>query len=84
MRPHADFDNPSQTLLTDPCFTLLSISQHISSVSIAMKDKMDLSMGIAVGSCTQISLFVVPLTVLVGWAVDKPMTLNFPHFEISL
>ena len=49
-----------------------------------MKDKMDLSMGIAVGSCTQISLFVVPLTVLVGWAVDKPMTLNFPHFEISL
>ena len=39
---------------------------------------------VAVGSCTQISLFVVPLTVLVGWAADKPMTLNFPHFEIIL
>jgi Ca2+:H+ antiporter len=39
---------------------------------------------VAVGSCTQISLFVVPLTVLVGWAMDKPMTLNFPHFEITL
>ena len=39
---------------------------------------------VAVGSCTQISLFVVPLTVLVGWAFDKPMTLNFPHFEITL
>jgi Ca2+/Na+ antiporter len=39
---------------------------------------------VAVGSCTQISLFVVPLTVLVGWAADIPMTLNFPHFEIIL
>ena len=39
---------------------------------------------VAVGSCTQISLFVVPLTVLVGWLVDKPMNLNFPHFEIIL
>ena len=39
---------------------------------------------VAVGSCTQISLFVVPLTVLVGWACDIPMTINFPHFEIIL
>jgi Ca2+:H+ antiporter len=43
-----------------------------------------LSLGVAVGSCTQIALFVVPITVLVGWAVDKDMTLNFPHFEICL
>lgn len=49
-----------------------------------MKDKMDLAMGVAIGSCTQISLFVVPLTVLVGWACNKDMTLNFPHFEIIL
>lgn len=58
--------------------------EHITAVTVAMKDKMDLSMGVAIGSCTQISLFVVPLTVLVGWAMDKPMTLNFPHFEIIL
>lgn len=58
--------------------------EHITAVSVAMKDKMDLSMGVAVGSCTQISLFVVPVTVLFGWATGKPMTLNFPHFEISL
>lgn len=45
---------------------------------------MDLAMGVAVGSCTQISLFVVPVTVLVGWACEKNMTLNFPHFEIVL
>jgi Ca2+:H+ antiporter len=41
-------------------------------------------LGVAVGSCTQIALFVVPVTVIVGWVVDKPMTLNYPHFEIFL
>lgn len=58
--------------------------EHISAVTVAMKNKMDLAMGIAVGSCTQISLFVVPLTVLFGWAAGKDMTLNFPHFEVVL
>jgi Ca2+:H+ antiporter len=53
-------------------------------VVVVSLPKMDLAMGVAVGSCTQISLLVVPLTVLVGWAADKPMTLNFPHFEIIL
>jgi Ca2+:H+ antiporter len=58
--------------------------EHVTAVSVAMKDKMDLAMGVAVGSCTQISLLVVPLSVLVGWAMDRPMTLNFPHFEVML
>ena len=58
--------------------------EHVSAVTVAIKDKMDLAMGVAVGSCTQISLLVVPFTVLVGWALDKPMTLNFPHFEIIM
>jgi Ca2+:H+ antiporter len=58
--------------------------EHITAVTVAVKDKMDLSMGVAVGSCTQISLFVVPVTVLIGWALDRDMTLNFPQFEIIL
>ena len=58
--------------------------EHVAAVSVAMKNKMDLAMGIAVGSCTQISLFVVPLTVLSGWLMGRNMTLNFPHFEILL
>ena len=58
--------------------------EHITAVTVAMKDKMDLAMGVAVGSCTQISLFVVPFTVLAGWALEKDMTLNFPPFEITL
>lgn len=58
--------------------------EHVTAVTVAMKDKMDLAMGVAVGSCTQISLLVVPLTVLVGWITDKDTTLKFPHFEVIL
>mmetsp|Transcript_29349 Transcript_29349/g.86962 ORF Transcript_29349/g.86962 Transcript_29349/m.86962 type:complete len:568 (-) Transcript_29349:453-2156(-) len=58
--------------------------EHITAINVAMKDKMDLAMGVAVGSCTQISLFVIPVTVIVGWVCGKDMTLNFPQFEITL
>jgi Ca2+:H+ antiporter len=58
--------------------------EHATAVSVAMKDKMDLAMGVAVGSCVQISLFVAPITVIVGWVADVPMSFNFPHFEIIL
>jgi len=58
--------------------------EHITAVSVAMKDKMDLAIGVAIGSSTQIALFVVPFTVLYGWAINKPMTLNFPMYEIAL
>lgn len=58
--------------------------EHITAVSVAMKNKMDLSMGVAVGSSSQISLFVVPFIVLFGWVQDINMTLNFPKFEIML
>eukprot|EP00536_Pseudo-nitzschia_multiseries_P000573 jgi/Psemu1/233766/estExt_Genewise1.C_70097 len=58
--------------------------EHITAVSVAMKNKMDLALGVAIGSCTQIALFVVPVTVIFGWAAGKPMTLNFPVYEITL
>lgn len=58
--------------------------EHITAISVAMKDKMDLAMGVAVGSSVQIAMFVVPLIVMVGWATGRNMTLNFPHFEIAL
>lgn len=58
--------------------------EHITAVNVAMKDKMDLALGVAIGSCTQIALFVVPVTVIFGWAANKPMTLNFPTYEIAL
>jgi len=61
-----------------------NVVEHIAAVTVAIKDKMELSMGIAVGSGTQISMFVVPATVLAGWAMGRDMTLLFPTFEITL
>jgi len=58
--------------------------EHITAVSMAMKNKMDLAMGIAIGSSTQIAMFVVPVTVLIGWSYGKDMTLNFPMYEVIL
>lgn len=58
--------------------------EHMTAISVAMKDKMDLAMGVAIGSCTQIALFVTPITVIFGWCVGVPMNLNYPHFEIIL
>merc|ERR1719321_1979438 len=52
-------------------------AEHVTAVTVAMKDKLDLALGVALGSSTQIALFVVPFTVLAGWIIDVPMDLNF-------
>lgn len=58
-------------------------AEHVTAVSCAMRGMMDLALGVAVGSSTQVSLFVVPFTVLAGWAVNQPMTLQFRTFDTS-
>ncbi|CAG9478220.1 cation/H+ antiporter, putative [Plasmodium vivax] len=52
-------------------------TEHLTAVTVAIKNKVDLTMGVAVGSSAQIALFVVPVTVLFGWILNKPMTLAF-------
>ena len=62
-------------------------AEHVTAVSSAMKDKMNLALGVAVGSSTQIALCVVPFTVLVGIVVcpeDSPMTLDFHTFASAV
>jgi Ca2+:H+ antiporter len=57
-------------------------AEHATAVTVAMKDKMDLSVSVALGSSLQIALFVAPVLVLVGWIVGQPMDLNFNPFEL--
>ena len=55
-----------------------------SAISMATKNKMDLSVGIALGSCIQIALFVAPVLVLLSYAVaPKPLQLSFGRAEIG-
>ncbi|MBD1861911.1 MULTISPECIES: calcium/proton exchanger [Trichocoleus] len=57
-------------------------AEHATAVTVAMKNKMDLSVSVAVGSSLQIALFVAPVLVLAGWLMDQPMDLNFNPFEL--
>ncbi|MCS6960706.1 MAG: calcium/proton exchanger [Pseudanabaenaceae cyanobacterium SKYGB_i_bin29] len=57
-------------------------AEHATAVTVAMKNKMELSMSVAVGSSMQIALFVAPLLVLLGWVLGQPMDLNFNPFEL--
>ncbi|BAY24288.1 calcium/cation antiporter [Calothrix sp. NIES-2100] len=57
-------------------------AEHATAVTVAMKDKMDLSVSVAVGSSMQIALFVAPVLVIAGWVLGQPMDLNFQPFEL--
>merc|ERR1719324_1529417 len=58
--------------------------EHAAAVRFAVQDKLGLSVSIAVGSSTQIALFVVPLSVVIGWTMGVPMDLNFGILNSSL
>lgn len=57
-------------------------AEHATAVTVAMKDKMDLSLSVAVGSSMQIALFVAPVLVIAGRILGKPMDLDFKPFEL--
>lgn len=46
-------------------------AEHATAVTVAAKDKMDLSIGVAVGSSMQIALLVIPLIVVIGWIAGR-------------
>ncbi|KAM5432398.1 Vacuolar calcium ion transporter [Microsporum ferrugineum] len=56
-------------------------AEHVTAVVVACKNKMDLAIGVAIGSSLQIALFVTPFLVILGWIMDKDMTLHFQTFE---
>jgi Ca2+:H+ antiporter len=57
-------------------------AEHATAVTEAMKDKMDLSVSVAVGSSLQIALFVAPVLVIAGAILGQPMDLSFNSFEL--
>ncbi|WWC70450.1 calcium/proton exchanger [Kwoniella pini CBS 10737] len=56
-------------------------AEHFTAVSVSVKDKLDLSISVAVGSSIQIALFVIPVIQLLAWTIGKPMTLLFDPYE---
>jgi len=56
-------------------------AEHVTAVTVSVKDKLTLSLGVAVGSSIQIALFVIPFIVTLGWIIGKPMTLLFDPYQ---
>lgn len=59
-------------------------AEHVTAVVVALRNKMDLAMGVAIGSSIQIALGVTPFLVIVGWIIGRDMTLHFETCELAL
>lgn len=59
-----------------------NVAEHLVAVQVALKDKMDLSLEIALGSSLQIALFVAPVLVFVALLFGRQLTLVFNQFEL--
>ncbi len=57
-------------------------AEHSSAVLMAVKNKLDVSIEIAVGSSIQIILLVFPVMILAGWATGHPMSVIFNRYEL--
>jgi len=57
-------------------------AEHSTAILVAMKGKMDLSLGIAMGSSMQIALFVAPVLVIAGHFMGQPLGLEFTILEV--
>ena len=59
-----------------------NVAEHIVGVQVAIKNRMELSLTISLGSSLQIALFVAPLLVFAGLLMGNPLTLIFNQFEL--
>ena len=58
------------------------VAEYLTAVTMARKNKMDLSVSVALGSTLLVALLVVPILVLVGPLLGHPLDLNFQIYEV--
>lgn len=56
-------------------------AEHVTAVICSVKGRINLAIGVSLGSAIQISIFMTPFLVVLGWAIGQPMTLYFKSFE---
>ncbi|CAL9750793.1 unnamed protein product, partial [Musa acuminata subsp. burmannicoides] len=56
-------------------------AEHAGAIIFAFKNKLDITLGVSLGSATQISMFVVPLSVIVAWIMGIKMDLDLELLE---
>jgi len=58
--------------------------EHLTAVMVAVKNKMNLALAVAVGSSIQIAIFVIPFCVTFAWAVGSDFSLDFGVFGVAV
>jgi len=58
--------------------------EYATTVSAAVRRKLNLAISIIVGSTLQIALMVTPLMVIIGWIINQPMSLSFDPFQTTV
>jgi Ca2+:H+ antiporter len=61
-----------------------NLAEYISAAIAASRNKMDLALGVSLGSSLQIALLVCPALVLLGWLIGQPMSLSFEPFGAAV
>lgn len=56
--------------------------EHMAAVVMAAKGRMNLALGIAIGSALQISLMVIPLLVIISWGMGKEFELDIDVYPL--
>ena len=59
-------------------------AEHASAVTLAYRNRMEIALGVAVGSSIQVAVFVVPFCVTAAWALGKPLSLDLHTFETAV
>lgn len=84
MEPTAERLGLTQTFVGVILVALVgNAAEHSTAVLVAVKNQMDLVLGIAVGSSLQIALFVAPVLVFVSYLFRTPLDLIFTPFEVA-
>jgi Ca2+:H+ antiporter len=59
-----------------------NVAEHTVAIQVALKNQMDLTLSIALGSSLQIALFVAPVLVFISLLMGHPLALEFNQFEL--
>ena len=60
-----------------------NVTDYLSACTTALKDEMDITILVTVGSSMQLLLFTLPVLVILGWMIHEPMTLSLHLFETA-
>merc|ERR1719428_1051532 len=77
LQDHCEASGLSQSFVGIVLLPLVGDLSHITSTYFAMKGRMELAVNIAMQSAIQIALVVLPISVLLGYVLGQPMTLQF-------